>query len=146
MPGTLLSVPAGGQRDQSLPTPQLSSWSRAACGSSEQCAGPLKLCADLSTGAAGGQQGLLPGAFPAPPFPWAAAGSLPSGQVAEAYAQQMHMAALSMMQASRGPQEERGNCLDDMAAAQQHLAAMFQQGYNSYMMGSMVRPAAQWCQ
>ncbi len=88
----------------------------------------------------------MPGAFPGLPFPWAAPSSLPSGEVAEAYAQQLRMAALSMMQASRGPQEEQSNYLGEMAAAQQHLAAMFQQGYNSYMMGSMVRPAAELCQ
>ena len=84
----------------------------------------------------------MPGAFSGLPFPWPASSSLPSGQVAEAYAQQMRVAALSMMQASRGPQEEQSSYLGEMAAAQQHLAAMFQQGYNSYMMGSMVRPAA----
>lgn len=92
----------------------------------------------------------MPGAFPGLPFPWAAPSSLPSGEVAEAYAQQLRMAALSMMQASRGPQEEQSNYLGEMATAQQHLAAMFQQGYNSYMMGSMmgsmVRPAAELCQ
>ena len=105
----------------------------------------LKHCADLSACAAGGQQGLLPGAFPSLPFSWAAPSSLPSGQVAEAYAQQMRLAALSMVQASRGPQEEQSSYLGEMTAAQQHLAAMFQQGYNSYMMGSMVRPAAVCC-
>ena len=84
----------------------------------------------------------MPTAFSGLPLPWAAPSSLPSGQVADAYAQQMRVAALNMMQASRGPQEEQSSYLGEMAAAQQHLAAMFQQGYNSYMMGSMVKPAA----